>query len=132
MSQLSIFKDTLESAIEDLAAKVGEKKFACELRPSLGAEDALRWLSHALDPNRREKLSAADLLHMARIGRRVGCHVLAEFLNRDTGYERPVPRQLSDEIKQAADDIAQIHAQALKRMEHLKQLESLLGGPSNN
>ena len=129
MSQHVLFTQTLESAIEDLAAKVGEKKFASELRPDMAADDALRWFSHCLLTNRREKFSGPDLLHMVRIGRRIGCHVLADFINRDGGYERPVPRQLSTEISETSEEIARLHARAMERMEHLKRMESLLCPP---
>lgn len=130
MKQKPLWTDTLESAIEDLAVAVGEKKFASELRPDLPADDAVRWLSHCLNGNRREKFSAADLIQMKKIGRRIGCHVLADFDAQETGYERPTPRELSKEIERASADIAAIHAQALQRMQQLQQLQQLLGGPT--
>lgn len=126
MSQRTLWTDSLESAIEDLAAAAGEKRFAGEMRPDLPAEDAIRWLRHCLNGNRREKFSAADLLQMARIGRRIGCHVLADFFNQDTGYERAVPRELGSEIQRVSEDITAIHAQAMKRIEQLQKLQQLL------
>ena len=131
MNQDPLWSDTLASAVEALAAAVGgSKELGSYLRPHMAADDAGKWLARALDSKRREQLTADDLLQMARLGRRKGCHVLASFIALDCGYEPPRPRELGAEIERVTEDVATLHARAMARIEQLTKLKNLLETPN--
>lgn len=127
MRQQRLWVDTLRSAVDELVeAAGGPKKVAAALRPNLDPDDAAKWLKHALDASRREKLSADDLLELMKLGRKRGCHVLAAFVADETGYDVPRPRELQQELQQVAHDIESLHSQAQQRVARLAQLQALL------
>lgn len=127
MTQNPLWADTLKSAVEALCtAAGGPKAVGHYLRPGMEPDDAGRWLARALDSTRREVLSEADLLQLCRLGRRKGCHVLMAFIAQDCGYDVPRPREISSEIERVTQDVAELHAQAMKRLDQLTQLKTLL------
>jgi hypothetical protein len=48
-------------------------------------------------PDRAQKLSGEEILHIARRGREAGCYLITAFINSDTGFAPPVPVDPADE-----------------------------------
>ena len=71
----------------------GWKALASAIRPEMSddPERSRRWLSDALNPDRREVLHAEHLITALRVGRRVECHVLKHWLDQETGYQKSEP-----------------------------------------
>lgn len=91
MEQLPLVVDTLNDAIRDTARILGVKRIAKELWPSKGEEAAARYLNDCLNPDREQKLSGEEILHVARRGREVGCYLITSFICADTGFAPPMP-----------------------------------------
>lgn len=89
-----------EALIECIKAAGGTKVIAAQLWPAKAArnlDDARRYLTACLDPERAEKLSLDELLMVLRAAREKGCHVGLEFLAAELGYAPPQPIQPQDE-----------------------------------
>jgi hypothetical protein len=83
--------ESLNEAIKFTARTVGFKEIAKELWPAKGPEEAARYLNDCLNPDRAQKLSGEEILHIARRGREVGCYLITSFVCSDTGFAPPVP-----------------------------------------
>jgi hypothetical protein len=95
--QIPLIVDTLNDAVRDTARALGVKKIAKELWPSKGEEAAARYLNDCLNPEREQKLSGEEILHIARRGREMGVYLITAFINSDTGFQPPVPIEPDDE-----------------------------------
>src|SRR5690606_16062079 len=121
--QERLFIETLEDAVEALAAAVGGKKeLACIMRPDLAddPEAARRWLLDALNSDRRTELHAIHIIRACKHGAKAGVHILKHWFDDATGYTRTdvVPaqteaqkrarrmRELLDEFARLADEEA--------------------------
>ena len=91
-----------ETAIEDAIAEAcnalgGRKAVAVLLWPSVAVREAHNRLDAALNPERREKLSPAELMFIIGKAREAGCHSVMRFLCAEGGYQDPIPREPENE-----------------------------------
>jgi len=99
--QIPLFFDTYEDAIRaTIDALGGFKRAGNMLWPSMPVDEAGRKLAHSLNPDKREKLSFAELAMIRREARKVGVHILAHYEARDAGYTEPQPLNPEDEAAQ--------------------------------
>lgn len=104
MKPASLFHDSLNEALREVALVVGSGKLkvpGAALRPDLSPEDAGKWLSDCLNPDRSQELKPGQVMWLLRQGREHGCHAAANFLMRECGYADPVPVEPEDEIARA-------------------------------
>ncbi len=123
MDQENLFFDGVNDALRHLVRVLGgPKKVGHGLRPGKSPDDAGRWLSNALDGDRRESLHPEDLIQLLQMGRAIGCHVVMEEIAREGGYARPMPTEPEDEAAQLMREFNE----SRKAMEQIaKRLERL-------
>lgn len=84
--------------VEAVKACGGSKAVGVVLWPGKGVEGAQRALLACLNTDRLEKLSPDDALHIERMARERGCHVIAQYRNATLSYAEPVPIEPKDEL----------------------------------
>ncbi len=113
-----------DALIEAVKACGGSKAVGASLWPAKGVEAAQRSLLACLNPDRNEKLSPDEVLHIERMAREKGCHVIAQYRNATLGYAEPVPVDPQDELADLMRQyLARKEAEASKdeRIERLLQ-----------
>lgn len=116
MEQEHLFFDGPLDALQHLMRVLGgPKKVGYALRQGKSPDDAGRWLSNALDGDRRETLHLEDLIQLLRMGREAGCHVGLQELCRAVGYGEPQPVEPENEIAKLQRE----YIAATKSMEQL-------------
>lgn len=91
MTDPALYEDELDAARAAVRALGGAKKAGPMFWPDKSIENAARYLTDCLSPNRAERLSPSQFLLLLRRAREVGFHGLAEYLMAEAGYCRPVP-----------------------------------------
>lgn len=100
MQQQVLWHESPEEALRSLVDALGGfKKVGAQLRPSLPADQAGRWLAQCLDSGRAEKLALDELLWLLAEGCRRGCHVASTFFMRQAGYKTPEPMDVETELQ---------------------------------
>lgn len=123
MEQENLFFDGPADALRHLVRTLGgPKKVGHTLRPGKSPDDAGRWLSNALDGDRRETLHLDDVIHLLQLGRAANCHVAMEEIARVTGYADPRPVEPEDEaaaLMREFNESRKAMEQIAKRLERL-------------
>ncbi len=117
--QLPLIVDSLNDAIRDTVRALGVKEIARELWPAKGADAAARYLNDCLNPDREQKLSGEEILHIARRGREAGIYTITAFFCAATGFAPPVAIDPEDER-------AALHREYLKGIQELKRIADRL------
>ncbi len=115
------FNDAL---IECVKACGGSKAVGLELWPAKGMEAAQRQLLACLNPDRSEKLSPDEALHVMRLARAKGCHAGMAHLAAELGYAEPSPVEPKDaaaELKRQFIESTRALAAMAARIERLEQ-----------
>jgi hypothetical protein len=130
-TQPPLFVESLADAVHALAMMCGGwKGLACQLKPELAEdpEKAGRWLSDALNDDRREVLHADHLIRALKIGRAADCHVLKHWLDESTEYEKSQPAEskppmtlLSERLQRLTDEISR----TTQEMERVQAADAL-------
>ena len=99
MPQTALFYESLDDAIKDVIRVCGGAKVVgSKLWPEKSPEAASRLLNDCLNEHRPERLSPAQLMLIARMGRDKGCHAVMYFMCADLSYSQPVPIEPEDEL----------------------------------
>lgn len=126
MTQNHLWIETWADAVRALIeACGGPKRVGAELRPDLPADDAGEWLLKTLKSNRREVLSAPQLLTLLSIGRRNNCDLLMAFVADQAGYHAPKPIDMASETALVTQQAHGLFAEANKLMDRLARLQAL-------
>ncbi|MCX7062828.1 MAG: hypothetical protein NTZ11_18320 [Gammaproteobacteria bacterium] len=126
MTQNHLWIETWADAVRALIeACGGPKRVGAELRPDLPADDAGEWLQKTLKPNRREVLSAQQLLTLMAIGRRHNCDLLMAFVADQAGYHAPKPIDMANETARVQQQAQDMFAEASKLLDRLSRLQAL-------
>lgn len=121
-SQEQLFIESFPSAVEAIAARVGGMKgLGLSIWPAKG-EDAGKWLSDCLNPDRAAKLSISEIILIMRIGREAGVHTVMHWLADEVGYTHPAPITLDDRIDEATREMGRAADLLAKSLETLKLL----------
>lgn len=107
--QLPLVVETKTEALHALAAQVGGwKVLAAAMKPELAddPEAAGRWLSDALNPDRREVLHDEHFFRALRLGVHAGSDVLMAWLCQYLGYQAPAPVEPKSDVQRAAEMVA--------------------------
>lgn len=93
-----LFYESPEDAMRDVIhALGGNKAVGAMLRPELSADEAGKWVSDCLNPDRAQAFRPGHVLLLLRKGREIGCHAAANHFMREAGYADPVPVEPEDE-----------------------------------
>jgi hypothetical protein len=115
-----------DALVECVKACGGSKVVGLAMWPTKGVEGAQRHMLAALNPERAEKLSPDELLHLLRMAREKGCHVGMSFMAHQAGYSEPQPVEPQDERAQLQREFIE-STRALARM--AQRIEALDRGP---
>ena len=121
--QLPLVVESLAEALAALGARAGGwKALACAIRPEMSddPERAGRWLSDALNPDRREVLHVEHLIAALRVGRRVDCHVLKHWIDQETGYQKSAPARSRPRRVILAERLQELTAELRRVSEELE------------
>ena len=117
----ALWHDSIEEAIAEACnALGGRKSVAVLLWPSITVREAHNRLDAALNPERREKLSPAELMFIAAKAREANCHSVMRYLCAECGYQEPVAREPEDEKARLQREFIQAQramSQLAQRME---------------
>lgn len=98
MTPQPLFYESPEDALREVVRALGGNKAAgAILRPELSADEAGKWVSDCLNPDRVQSFRPSQLLLLLRKGREAGCHAAATYLMRESGYADPTPIEPEDE-----------------------------------
>lgn len=122
--QIPLIVDSLNDAIRDTVRALGVKEIAKELWPAKGTDAAARYLNDCLNPDREQKLSGEEILHIARRARESGIYTITAFFNAATGFAPPVPIDPLDERAELQREFIE----STKRLERLAARVAALGG----
>ena len=126
-AQLPLYVETEIEALHALAQAVGGwKSLACLLRPELADDPdrAGRWLSDALNDEKRDTWKGEHQLRALRIGKQHDCHVYAAWLNNAAGYEAPKPKAVQSERSRLLDENEKLQAQMRRNYERLDEIDA--------
>lgn len=97
-AQTPLFVDTADDAVRDtVRALGGPKKVGPLLWPAKKPDRAEKDLDDCLNRNNARKLDFEEILHIGRLGRDHGVHLIAGFVCFDLGYAPPQPVDPEDE-----------------------------------
>ena len=101
MEQEALWHEFIEDALKDvLIAKYKKgwaQKAAADMFATENPIDKGKWLEHALDQKRAEKLALCDLMFILNIGREIRCHNAMYFIADECNYTRPTTIEPEDE-----------------------------------
>lgn len=116
--------ETLNDAyVEAVKALGGSKAVGVALWPAKGVEAAQRQVLACLNPERAEKLGPDEALHIERLARAAGCHVIAEWRNASLGYAAPVPVEPRDEAAELRRQVLAMGRDLQRRLTRLEELD---------
>lgn len=116
-----------EALVDAVKACGGSKVVGVALWPAKGVEVAQRSLLNALNPERNEKLSSEEIVHVARMARDRGCHVVMEYMAHSLGYSMPVPIAPKDEFA----ELLRKHNELLRETKvQSENLQAMLSKPT--
>lgn len=115
-------EEALRASVDALG---GLQKVGHRLRPEIDPILAGQWLAHCVDPERREKLTLAQIVWIFREAKAAGAHVGFESLAQLLGYritavvdEREQLADLARKAQAAAHEATTLSAEVLARMQH--------------
>jgi hypothetical protein len=123
--QYPLFVEDYNAAIrQTVEALGGFKVVGAAMRPELPVDQAGRWLSDCVNPDRRDFLAPERLGFLRRMARREGVHILATFEARDASYADPEPVEPENEfadLQRTFSASVQAQGDLVRRMETLSK-----------
>lgn len=125
--QTELFHESIHDALKaTVAALGGLKAVGVQLWPEKPVDEAARYLSDCLNPDRPHGLHPEKLLLLLRLSARAGVHSAFTWISREIGYTDPTPSEPEDEI-------AELQRQFIRSVDSLdsvrKRIERLLDRP---
>jgi len=121
----SLFIESIEEALKEAVKQMGGAKIVgARMRPEMLADEAGRWLSDCLNPEKRDKLSLSQVMWILREARKMGVHVAINFICADSGYDTPRPIEPEDEKMRLQREFIEATQQQTRNIERLSQLMS--------
>lgn len=105
---LALFADTNDALTAVVHALGGHKKVGILLRPELVGREAAasQWLRDCLNPDKRERLTPEQTLHLLRLARQANYHAAKHWIDAEVGYEPSRPIDLDRQETQIVQVIA--------------------------
>ncbi len=128
---MTIVHDSMADALREVIQNAGGyKAIGLLFWPEMSVEQAAGNVRDRLNPGRRERFTPEQVLCIMRLGRKAGCHALAEYMALEAGYSVPVPVDPHDEIarlRRECIEAARTQSEKLAQIELLeRQTESSL------
>ena len=114
-----------QALIECIKAAGGSKVVASLLWPQKELEQARRRLMDCLNDDRPDRLCPDQVLLIARIARKAGCHAYMAHLAAALHYDPPVPREPRDE----AAELQRAFVLAVQQQQQILDRMQVLAGP---
>jgi len=103
--QLGLMHESISDALREVVqACGGSKPVGQKMRPELPIEQAAGWVRDCLNPEKRDKFSADQVVLLLRMGREVGAHAGMLYLARECGYADPQPIEPESEVARLQRD----------------------------
>ncbi len=103
--QMELMHESIEDAVKEVARVCGgSKALAGALWPAK-ANSHIHFLD-CLNQERAAKLSPAELMVIAKIGRDRDCHAVMQFMAAEIGYDMPAPKSADKAIDEVSKRIA--------------------------
>jgi hypothetical protein len=121
-NQEALFYETACDAIAAcVVAAGGFKRVASTLWPSSKPESAYARLKACLDDGKAEKLTAEEIIGIAKLAKEQGCHAWAQFIGAELGYEiRPMdPADEATDLQNKFIEAVRLSSQIAERLERL-------------
>jgi hypothetical protein len=99
-NSLALFQDMNDAPTASVHALGGFKDVGVALRPELAGrpQTAAQWLRDCFNPEKREKLSPEQLMHLLRLAREGNYHAAKHWIDGETGYAAADPLDPRDEL----------------------------------
>lgn len=123
MEQLPlIHEDWREALRHTINTLGGPKEVGLMLKPSMKRDEAGRWISDCINPDRAAKLDLEEIQHILREARKIGCHTAMVYLAQDTGYQAtPIaPEDEQDELMRQFIEAQKAMGSIVRRMDSLQ------------
>lgn len=114
-----------DALIECVKACGGSKVVGVALWPAKGVEAAQRQILACLNPDRQEKLSPDETLHIMRLARAKGCHAAMEFISSSIGYAAPIPVDPKDEAAELQRQFIEASSKLAAMAERIERLQGV-------
>lgn len=126
--QPSLFHESINDALREIVQALGgTKKVGAMMRPQKLIDEAGRWVSDCLNPDRREKFDPEEVMFLLREARKIGVHTGINYVCADAGYSNPQPIEPEDERAKLMREF--IEAQKLAK-QNLDRMERMNAGSS--
>lgn len=124
-SDLAIFSDMNDALTGAVHALGGHKKVGPMLRPELEPKSgaAAQWLRDCLNPEKRERLTPEQTLHLLRLARDAQYHAAKHWFDAEVGYEPSRPIDLDEKediLVQVVAQATEALSKAVTTLEHIR------------
>lgn len=121
--QPALFHESINDALREVVLSLGgTKKVGALMRPQKLIDEAGRWVSDCLNPDRREKFDPEEVMFLLREARKIGCHTGMNFIAADAGYANPAPVEPEDEQARLMREFIEATKQQTRNVERLAML----------
>lgn len=111
-----------DAYIEAVKACGGSKTVGLAIWPAKGVEAAQRHLLACLNPDRNERLSPDEALHIERLARERGCHVVMQYRAATLNYTEPQPIEPEDERAKLHREFIEASKQMARLAERIERI----------
>lgn len=121
------YEDDLNEVLRTcVMAAGGYKVVGARLWGDKAPDAAGRHLANCLNSARQERLSPAQVLAVARIGRQHGCHAYMQHLADTLHYEAPVPRTALDAAAELQRQLVEATREVNERLARMAELQEAM------
>lgn len=128
MQDLSI-RPLYDALWEVIHALGGARKVGPRMRPDKTFKEAEHWLYNSLNPSRRERLGPEHVLWLLREGRKIGCHVVMDYLCAEAGYAQAKSIDPEVELRELLRQQEEMQTLARLLAAKIEKLEAARKGP---
>lgn len=123
--QPALFHESVNDALREIVQALGgTKKAGPMMRPQKSADEAGRWVSDCLNPDRREKFDPEEVLFLLREARKIGVHTAINFVCADAGYGNPQPIEPEDERAQLMREFIEAQKLAKQNLDRMERMNA--------
>lgn len=123
IKQPSLFHESINDALREVVLSLGgTKKVGALMRPQKMIDEAGRWVSDCLNPDRREKFDPEEIMFLLREARKIGCHTAVNHICNDAGYSNPMPVEPEDEKARLMREFIEATKQQTRNVDRLAAL----------
>ncbi len=123
VAQPALFYESINDVLREVVQALGgAKKVGAMMRPQKLIDEAGRWVSDCLNPDRREKFDPEEVQFLLREARKIGMHSAINYICGDAGYSNPQPVEPEDEKARLMREFIEATKQATRNIERMEAL----------